>query len=111
MHTKDRECLKQVVIATISRDGKILVVGKNDISNDEVTECPRKGMESGEGYELCVSVCKQRGHAEVQVINEARKLGIDIKGASMAVSGHSYICKACEKEIIKAGLKEWYIKC
>ena len=42
------KCLKQVVTATISRKGKVLVVGRNDISNDEITECPRKEMESGQ---------------------------------------------------------------
>jgi deoxycytidylate deaminase len=104
------ECLKQVVTATISRRGKVLVVGKNDISNDEVTECPRKGMKSGEGYELCTSICGQKGHAEFQAIERAKELGIDIKGASMAVEGHSYICDNCEKEIMKASIRDWYIK-
>ena len=104
------ECLKQVVTATILRDGKVLVIGKNDISNSEVTECPRKGMKSGEGYELCTSICGQKGHAEVQAIEKAKELGINIKGASMAVEGHSYICGNCEKEIMKASIRSWKIK-
>ncbi len=104
------KCLKQVVTATILRDSKVLVIGKNDISNSEVTECPRKGMKSGEGYDLCISICRQKGHAEVQVIEKAKQLGIDIKGATMEVEGHIYICGDCEREIIKSGLKSWYIK-
>ena len=104
------ECLKQVVTATISRKGEILVIGRNDISNDEVTECPRRGMESGQGYELCTSICGQKGHAEVQAIEKAKKLRINIKGASMVVEGHSYICESCTKEIMKASIRDWYVK-
>ncbi len=104
------ECLKQVVTATISIKGKILVVGRNDISNDEVTECPRKGMESGQGYELCTSICGQKGHAEVQAIRKAKELGIDVKGASIAIEGHSYICESCKKEIMKASIRDWCVK-
>ena len=66
------ECAKQNVVAVlVALNGKVYI-GYNGCDK-RVDSCPRIGMESGTGYELCTSVCFQRGHAETNVCEIAGK--------------------------------------
>jgi len=84
-------CVKQTVTATIvTTDGRRFV-GTNYCENSQVT-CPRGGLPSGVGYELCDSVCKQPAHAEVNALHAA---GAAAQGARLYLEGHTYVCANC----------------
>lgn len=95
------KCVKQVVIAVIENHGKVYV-GTNHCLNAQ-NICPRKGMETGSGYELCKSICKQENHAEINAIKNANG---DAKGGTLYLIGHTYCCDKCLKEIKKAKIKK-----
>ncbi len=102
-----KPCVKQTVKALIvSADGQ-LTLGSNAINND-VDECPRveKGCLTGEGYELCKSVCNQNEHAEVTAIQNAKKQNVDLKGATLYLTGHTYFCDNCTNAMREAGIKK-----
>jgi deoxycytidylate deaminase len=103
------KCLKQVVTATIYRKGKILVSASNDIQN-YVEKCPRLGMATGEGYDLCRSVCGQEGHAEIQAINKAKALGLDLEGSVLYLKGHTYVCSNCRMHMEQTGIDLFVIE-
>ncbi|MEX3984020.1 hypothetical protein AB4Y45_34085 [Paraburkholderia sp. EG287A] len=95
-------CAKQGVKATIiALDGQ-RYVGTNHCMNPQHT-CPRGGMPTGVGYELCKSVCAQEGHAEE---NAARIAGDAAKGATLYLEGHTYACDNCKSVVLKAGVAE-----
>lgn len=109
-YSPEKPCLKQSVKALIiTKDGKE-VYGANDIRN-EVTVCPRveKGCKTGEGYDLCKSVCNQNFHAEVSAIQNAKEKGIDIKGSTLYLVNHTYCCDNCIAKMKIAGIKEAHI--
>ena len=87
-------CVKQVVTATIvTRDGK-RYAGANYCENAQPT-CPRVGMPTGVGYELCRDVCRQVGHAEVVALRAAERQGGAVHGATCYIEGHTYACDNC----------------
>ena len=95
------QCLKQVVRATIvAADGSVYVA-TNHIGNASVTRCPREGLPTGVGYDLCVSVCGQGGHAEV---NAVRLAGKNAKGGILYLEGHTYACSNCTAVATEAGI-------
>lgn len=104
-----KHCLKQVVKASLVRDGEVVVVAFNDIANDDVVQCPRADRESGEDYLWCSQLCRQDGHAEIQAIKRAKYLDINIRGCTLVLEGHSFICEECQKQLIEAGVKEWVL--
>lgn len=65
-------------------------------------------MPTGVGYELCISVCGQNGHAEVDAI---RKAGRHANGGIMFLFGHSYVCRDCMKAANDAGLRNVVVVC
>lgn len=95
-----KQCKKQTTIAIIMKDGQFIAMGSNEINSD-IKECPRKGMETGVGYELCKSVCKQKHHAEVDA---CLKAGKKAKGGTLILIGHSYCCDNCKKVMEKYGI-------
>ena len=97
-------CVKQNVVATLLSESGGTYVGTNHCYNPQKT-CPRDvlGMKSGEGYELCIDVCNQSGHAEVNAI---RKAGENSQGAIIFLQGHSYACGDCTSVAAKAGVKK-----
>lgn len=95
-------CAKQTVTATIITADGLRFVGTNFASSPQPA-CPRGDMPSGQGYELCVSVCQQRAHAEVNAIAEA---GEQARGAVLYLEGHSYACAACTAACAAAGVVE-----
>lgn len=111
------KCAKQKVgCVIVGTDGMIIGLGNND-TEFEQNECPRDvhGMKSGEGYELCHSVCGQSFHAEeaaIMYMGSLRAKGWNWpsnKGASAYLYGHYYCCKNCELELEKAGVTTTYI--
>lgn len=99
---KHCQCLKQVTVAVIMKDQKLLSIGHNHMMFNP-GECPRdkKGCKSGEGYSLCKEVCRQSGHAEINAIENCSK---DIEGATLYLIGHTYACDNCMEAMKKAKL-------
>ena len=86
LHSAGGPCVKQNVYATVVTPDGESFTGTNLCRNPQKV-CPREvqGMKSGEGYELCQSVCQQDGHAEV---NALRAAGNKAKGSILYLSGH-----------------------
>lgn len=104
-HTVKKPCVKLTVKAIIvAQDGSI-ATGDNAIRND-VDVCPRvvKNCPTGQGYEMCKSVCNQNEHAEVTAIQNAKKQGMDIQGATLMLTGHTYCCDNCISSMKEAGI-------
>jgi deoxycytidylate deaminase len=93
-------CAKQVVTATLKSAKGNHYVATNDCMTPQPT-CARDGMATGEGYELCASVCQQTGHAEANAIKLAGKFA---KGGTLYVDGHSYACESCKAIAREAGV-------
>ena len=97
-------CAKQTVIAIIeTADGKTYG-GTNACRNPQQT-CPReaRGMRTGEGYELCLDICQQTGHAEKNALEAA---GRDARGAVMRIYGHTYACAECKRQAQQHGIAD-----
>lgn len=95
-----KQCKKQTTIAIVMKDNQLISIGTNEINSD-ISECPRKGMKTGEGYELCKSICKQNHHAEVDA---CLKAGERAKGATLYLIGHTYCCDNCKKIMDEHGI-------
>ena len=96
-----KPCFKREVCAVImDRNGKI-AVGENRIYNDDVDICPRL---KGENYEKCTSVCKQKGHAEIMAIKDAKDKELELEGSILYLMGHYRICDNCESACKEVGI-------
>ena len=100
-------CLKQIVGALIVTKNNDKIYGYNNI-NKKVDMCPREilDLKSGEGYDLCHSVCKQNSHAEISAINIAKSNKLNIKGSTLFLSGHTYCCDNCLEAIHREGISK-----
>lgn len=95
-------CAKQTVTATIvTKDGQRFV-GTNYCNNAQQT-CPRAGMPTGAGYELCRNICQQEAHAEIVALRAA---GLNTQGATLYIEGHSYACEPCKAAAREAGITD-----
>jgi DNA (cytosine-5)-methyltransferase 1 len=102
MPTGAGPCVKQTVTATVvDTSGRHWVATNHCMTPQKV--CPRAGMPTGVGYELCRSVCNQPAHAEVNAIRFAGKKA---KGATLYLQGHTYACQSCLDAARKAGVIE-----
>lgn len=95
------ECAKQTTIAIIENNGQYWV-GTN-WCEDAQEECPRHGLPTGVGYELCKSECKQFAHAEEDACIKAGK---NANCGTLYLLGHTYCCESCKKIMAKFGIKE-----
>jgi deoxycytidylate deaminase len=93
------KCAKQETIAIIENHGQYWV-GTN-CCLDAQKECPRQGMATGIGYELCKEICKQTGHAEV---NACKAAGENANGGTLYLVGHTYCCTNCLAHIREHGI-------
>lgn len=91
-------CAKTRVFCTIVAVDGTQFVGENACNNPQ-SRCPRV---AGEGYEKCVTICDQQGHAELQALRAA---GENASGATAWLIGHSYACRACQEALYDAGIK------
>lgn len=100
----NNKCVKQEVIAMVYKDGKYWL-GSNWCANPQ-SVCPRdkQNMKSGEGYELCTTVCQQKYHAEVDACKSAGKENCN--GATLYLVGHTYCCDNCISVMKEMGIKE-----
>lgn len=107
---KKSGCLKQPTAAIIVKNGKIIGLGTN--AGKKVEVCPRivHNCPTGTGYEYCKDVCKQEGHAEVMAIHDALKKTKNLKGASLYLDGHWWMCEPCWNLIIKVGITKTYLR-
>lgn len=86
-------CAKQTVTAhVVTPEGEIFTATNYVLRPQET--CPRAGMATGQGYDLCDNVCRQPAHAEINAVLHA---GHKARGAVMYVEGHTYVCDACRK--------------
>lgn len=95
-------CAKQRVKATLVAASGERFVGYNDVENPQEV-CPRGGMPTGEGYELCQTVCQQQSHAEVAAVKAAGGAAL---GGVLYLEGHYYACKPCETFAFKNGVTQ-----
>jgi deoxycytidylate deaminase len=93
-------CQKLTVTATIVAPDGSVFVATNYCDTPQIV-CPRSGLPTGIGYELCKSVCNQRNHAEVNAILLA---GDAAKGGTLYLEGHTYCCKSCLAAATDAGI-------
>lgn len=100
-----RDCAKTITKATLYSPSGVKFYAENWCENPQL-ECPRKDMKTGEGYELCKSICRQSGHAEVNVCKLA---GEQARGGHLFLEGHTYICESCLSTMRDYGIKEWTI--
>ena len=95
-------CAKRQVTALLTTRHGDTVRGTNECFNPQPV-CPRK---PGEDYTKCRTICKQRGHAEIQAIDAALEYGLDLFGATCTVTGHYYVCHHCAQALSDAGVSE-----
>lgn len=94
-------CAKQTVTATVvDVTGRYFFKSTNYCYNPQQT-CPRAGMKTGEGYELCHNICRQPNHAEKNALILA---GDKARGGTLYVEGHTYACDSCVSAAEKAGI-------
>jgi hypothetical protein len=86
-------CAKLTIRATIITPNGERFVGTNWVRNPQPT-CPRAGMPTGVGYELCKSICDQPAHAEV---NACLAAGEKARGGVLYLEGHYYACEPCKR--------------
>lgn len=98
------KCAKQTTTAVIINNGEFWV-GTNWCNNPQKI-CPRIGMKTGEGYNLCKEVCGQQNHAEVDV---CLKAGKSARGGILYLMGHTYCCDNCKKIMNEHGIKNVFI--
>ena len=98
------KCAKQTTVAIIINNGQFWV-GSNWCYNPQ-EKCPREGMKTGEGYELCKSVCCQPCHAEVDACNKA---GENARGGDLYLIGHYYYCDDCKQVMDACGINNIYL--
>lgn len=101
---KIKQCLKQTTVAVIMKDGKFISIGFNEILANNITECPRKDLPTGVGYEKCTDICHQYGHAEVNACNES-DCDDGCEGATLYLIGHTYCCDNCLNVMKEHGIK------
>lgn len=85
-----RRCFKQTTIAVVVNNGKAWV-GSNWCHYPQPM-CPRSGLATGEGYDLCHEICEQHAHAEVDACMKAHT---NARGGTLYLIGHTYCCSRC----------------
>ncbi|HEX5456723.1 MAG TPA: deaminase [Candidatus Saccharimonadales bacterium] len=98
--------------SVIVLSGNIIGRGANGSDYHEKHGCERvrRGIPTGEGYELCEG-CHPKNHSEPRAIADALKnhKSADLKDAELYLWGHWWACEPCWKAIKKAGIKKVYL--
>lgn len=90
-------CAKRKVVAILFANNGHTYRGTNDCATPQEV-CPRL---PGEGYEKCISICHQRGHAETEALRQA---GENARGSLVIVYNHDYCCDGCTIAMKAAGV-------
>lgn len=61
-------------------------------------KCPRDEFE---GYDKCLSICRQIGHAEEVALAQA---GFKARGCRAYIHGISHVCRSCQEQLTNAGV-------
>jgi deoxycytidylate deaminase len=93
-------CAKQRVTCTITTPGGQTIIGENDCASPQ-DACPRL---PGEDYTKCKTICGQYGHAEISALAVALMRGLDLKGATAVLRGHTYFCMECQHALFRSGV-------
>lgn len=93
-------CAKKIVECTILGSDGRRYVGRNDCANPQEV-CPRGPKDD---YTLCVSLCRQPGHAEVMALEAA---GDAARGGIAFITGVGHVCDACDLRMAEAGIAAW----
>ncbi len=94
-------------------DGKVIGRGSNGSDYHEKYGCERvkKGIPTGEGYELCEG-CHPKNHSEPRAIEDAlRNHSIqEMEKAELYLWGHWWACEPCWNSILSVGIKKVYLE-
>jgi deoxycytidylate deaminase len=93
-------CAKTRVRCTIYTSDGNSIVGENDCLNPQ-EKCPRDPFE---GYDKCLSICRQIGHAEEVALAKARAGGYELKGSVAVIEGISHVCRTCQEKLYGQGV-------
>lgn len=96
-------CAKRQVAAGIwvgTASDRVFLVATN-FCQFEGDKCPRIGLPSGAGYELC-----QAQHAEANLAKLIKIGGHDLQRKVCWVVGHYYACEPCAKALKEIGIEE-----
>ena len=91
-------CAKTTVRCTLVTPEGERFVGENWCANPQ-DKCPRA---PGEGYEKCITICQQEGHAEIVALRVA---GTKAVGSRAYIEGHTYACMNCQHGLFAAGVR------
>ena len=94
------------------KNGEVLVSAGNGYNKGagSVHVCPRIVLDipSGKGYGLC-KFHDSPGHAERMLIEECKRLGVDVNGGDAYMYGHWWACEPCWDALIEAGVRDLYV--
>lgn len=93
--------------SVVVKDGEIIGEGANGSDYHEKHGCERKkrGIPTGQGYELCEG-CHPQNHSERRAVFRALEQGYDTNGADLYLWGHWWCCSPCWKAMIEAGIRD-----
>lgn len=96
--------------SAVVKDGAVIGLGANGSTyhQDHVCERVRRGIPTGQGYELCEG-CHPKNHSEPRAIADAIQHGHDTQGSSLYLWGHWWCCEPCWSSILKAGIDKVYL--
>ncbi|HEY9584174.1 MAG TPA: deaminase [Candidatus Paceibacterota bacterium] len=105
--------------AVIVAKGEIMARAgnKSALSNKKLIELHKNGLcvrrilkiPTGKKYWLCPGCASSKCHAEQLAVKDAKKKGLDIKGADLYLWGHWWCCKPCWDNMIEAGIKDVFL--
>ncbi len=92
--------------------GKVVGYGANgsDYHNKYGCERVKRGIPTGQGYELCEG-CHPKNHSEPKAIKNAKEThpDADLTKAALYLWGHWWLCEPCWNAIKKAGIRDVYL--
>jgi len=96
--------------SVLVKNGVIIGRGANgnDYHNRHGCERKRRGIPTGERYELCEG-CHPKNHSEPRAIADASSNGFDPRGADLYLWGHWWCCKPCWDAMIAAGVQAVFL--
>lgn len=96
--------------SVVVKDGAIIGRKANgsDYHKTHVCERVRRGIPTGQGYELCEG-CHPKNHSEQQAVRAAQKNGHDTIGSDLYLWGHWWCCESCWKVMIDGGIRNVYL--
>lgn len=105
--------------AVLVKEGKVIARAANQsaLKNEKLLALHKKGwcvrkilkIPSGQKYWLCLGCASSKNHAETLVVRNAKKKGVDTKGADLYLWGHWWCCEPCWRAMIEGDIKDVYL--